>query len=410
MTYWFRVREPLWHWLHERLLWRYALAALEGDAPFELVVAPANEAALLDVLHALGRRVETIGEPDPDPAAAAALVPRRPRCPTTTRSEPPCAASPAACDPDANRRPPPSAADGTRSSTSASRCWRASPRPRIVVLTLPGSYQRIGGAGGTSRDPNLGSVIPKLHEAGLEPIVVGIGMSRKRDEDWSAVESDDRLLPGYLLASRWGRPEDDDRAAAVTRAVIGGVDAMPPVALDLDGLDIRPAFVDRPAVLAGTAHRCRGPPARAGRAADRGAGAGRTADVAGGPPNAVADGRGSGGRADLRAPARDPLPDPPGLPRSPRPAADRAVAHVRLRRLRAARPGGGGVRPGRGDRLGVATARSRRERRATWRRVGRIRRRNARPSAASSVSPMATGCSSCRPSTRRSSVDRTWLT
>ena len=74
--------------------------------------------------------------------------------------------------------------------------------------------------------------------------VVGIGMNRKREEDWSAAESDDRLLPGYLLASRWGRPEDDDRAAAVTRAVLGGVDAMPPVAFDLDGLDIAPAFVD----------------------------------------------------------------------------------------------------------------------------------------------------------------------
>jgi hypothetical protein len=114
-----------------------------------------------------------------------------------------------------------------------------------VVLTLPGSYQRIGGsAGGARRDPNLGSVIPKLREAGFEPIVIGIGMTRKRDEDWATVETDDRLLPGYVLASRWGRPEDDDRAAAVARAVIGGVDAMPPVALDLNGVDIAPAFVD----------------------------------------------------------------------------------------------------------------------------------------------------------------------
>jgi len=72
VTYWFRVREPLWHWLHERLLWRYALAAIDGDAPFEWVAAPANEVALLDVLDALGRRVETIGESEPDPAAATA--------------------------------------------------------------------------------------------------------------------------------------------------------------------------------------------------------------------------------------------------------------------------------------------------------------------------------------------------
>ena len=43
VTYWFRVREPLWHWLHERLMWRYALEAIERDGAFELVAAPAEE-------------------------------------------------------------------------------------------------------------------------------------------------------------------------------------------------------------------------------------------------------------------------------------------------------------------------------------------------------------------------------
>ena len=27
VTYWFRAREDLWHWVHERLLWRHALTA-----------------------------------------------------------------------------------------------------------------------------------------------------------------------------------------------------------------------------------------------------------------------------------------------------------------------------------------------------------------------------------------------
>ena len=109
------------------------------------------------------------------------------------------------------------------------------------MLTLPGSPQRIGGgAGGVRRDPNLGSVIPKLHEAGFEPIVIGIGMSRKFDADWAAVEDDDRLLPGYVLPSRWGRPEDDQRAAAATSSILAALAAMPPVALELDGLDIGP--------------------------------------------------------------------------------------------------------------------------------------------------------------------------
>jgi hypothetical protein len=241
VTYWFRVREPLWHWVHERLLWRYALAAIDGDAPFESVAAPANEVALLDVLDALGRRVETIGEPEPEPAAAARSttspmsdsVPLRTALRGVARRLRPKRETPATAE---RRR---------RDALLDERVAMLArlPAPRVVVLTLPGSYQRIGGAGGTRRDPNLGSVIPMLHGAGLEPIVVGIGMSRKRDEDWAAAEPDDRLLPGSLLASRWGRPEDDDRAAAVARAVIGGVDSLPQVALDLDGLDIGPAFV-----------------------------------------------------------------------------------------------------------------------------------------------------------------------
>ena len=43
VTYWYRVREPLCQWLHQRLTWRYALAAIEGDQPFESVAAPTDE-------------------------------------------------------------------------------------------------------------------------------------------------------------------------------------------------------------------------------------------------------------------------------------------------------------------------------------------------------------------------------
>ena len=85
-------------------------------------------------------------------------------------------------------------------------------------------------------------MIPKLREAGFEPIVIGIGMSRKVDADWAAVEDDDRLLPGYILPSRWGRPEDDQRAAAATGSILAALAAMPTVPLELDGLDIGPTF------------------------------------------------------------------------------------------------------------------------------------------------------------------------
>lgn len=239
VTYWFRIRETLWHWLHERLLWRYTLAVIDGVSPFQSVAAPANEEALLDVVRALGRSIEISDEPGlgPDASAAPTTLPSAADPLLTAlrgvaRRLRPRPDTPAA----AERRRRDALLDGRLASLAAL------PAPRIVVLTLPGSYQRIGGAAGARHDPNLGSVIPRLREAGLEPIVIGIGVSRKRAEDWMAVESDDRLLPAYILASRWGRPEDDQRAAAATRAVLAGLDALPRVALELGGLDIGPAF------------------------------------------------------------------------------------------------------------------------------------------------------------------------
>lgn len=238
VTYWFRIREPLWHWLHERLLWRYTLAVIDGVTPFDSVAAPANEEALLDVVRALGRSIEIGDEPGLGPDASEAPTLPSPADPLLTtlrglaRRMRPRPDTPAA----AERRRRDALLDDRLANLAAL------PAPRIVVLTLPGSYQRIGGAGGARHDPNLGSVIPRLREAGLEPIVIGLGVSRKREEDWAAVASDARLLPGYVLASRWGRPEDDQRAAAATRTVLAGLDALPRIALELDGLDIGPAF------------------------------------------------------------------------------------------------------------------------------------------------------------------------
>jgi hypothetical protein len=120
----------------------------------------------------------------------------------------------------------------------------AGPRPRVVVLALPSSYQRVGGPASTERrDPNLGSVIPALADAGLEPVVIGLGMSRQRDEDLAATELDDRLLPAFYLQSRWARPEDRDRARSISDAALAGIDAVADVPFELDGLDLSIPFV-----------------------------------------------------------------------------------------------------------------------------------------------------------------------
>ena len=116
--------------------------------------------------------------------------------------------------------------------------------PRAIVLTLPSSYQRIGGAeAGRREDPNLGSVIPALTAAGIEPIVVGWGMSSQSDEDWAIVEADDRMLPAFALKGRWGSPEDDGRGATAADAVLRGLDSMIGVPVLLDGLDVGPDFL-----------------------------------------------------------------------------------------------------------------------------------------------------------------------
>ena len=241
VTYWFRVREPLWHWLHERLMWRYAFEAIEGDGAFESVAAPADEVALIDVVRALGRPIEVTGGPESEPAAAAqpmtstatSTAPLRAVVRGVTRRLRPKAESAATIE--LRRR---EAILDERLGAPRGAPLPAHRRPHPAGK-LPAHRCR---ADGDRRDPNLGSVIPKLREAGFEPIVIGIGMSRKLDTDWAPVEDDDRLLPGYVLSSRWGRPEDDQRAAAATSSILAALAAMPTVPLELDGLDIGPTF------------------------------------------------------------------------------------------------------------------------------------------------------------------------
>ena len=71
-TYWFRVRETMWRWLHERLVWLNAFEAL-GVERLEEVVVPPDEDAIADVAAALGATVER-----PAPPAAPRL--RGQRC------------------------------------------------------------------------------------------------------------------------------------------------------------------------------------------------------------------------------------------------------------------------------------------------------------------------------------------
>jgi hypothetical protein len=238
VTYWFRVRESLWHWVHERLLWRYTLAVIDGDAPFGAVSVPWTETALVDAIRALGRPSEVVGEPPEtgvQPRVARSLGVRvRSVLRRVVRRFRPARAATA----DAERR--------GREGYLEERLARliADDRPRVVALTLPRSYQRIGEReGGVRRDPNLGSVIPRLADMGLAPIVIGWDVDPRDPDDRATIEADDRLLPASFVQSRWSRAEDDERANTAVAAVLERLHSVEDIPLDLGGIDLAPGFV-----------------------------------------------------------------------------------------------------------------------------------------------------------------------
>ena len=55
---------------------------------------------------------------------------------------------------------------------------------------------------------------------------------------------DDRLLPQFLLRTRWSRPEDDARAAAATERVAVAIEGAASSPVDLDGLELTRPFID----------------------------------------------------------------------------------------------------------------------------------------------------------------------
>jgi hypothetical protein len=234
VTYWFRMREPLWRWLHERLLWRHTLAALLPGERAVTFSAPAAETALVEVLRILGgaapevRAEVAANGRAPDPAVRGAS--RGPVDRVVRRFE-------------AARRAPELR---RREATLAERVAGLSSgsAPRIIVLTIPATHQRVGASATGPRDPHLGSVIPGLAGVGLEPVLIGMGLDQRDDADWETLEHADHLLPQFLTRTRWSRPEDEAWAAAGVASSGAALDDIGAVALDVDGIDLAPLLVE----------------------------------------------------------------------------------------------------------------------------------------------------------------------
>jgi hypothetical protein len=242
-TYWYRLRETMWRWLHERMLWRLAIADLEGPGAIDEVWLQADEQALADVVQARW-------------PAAVIEVPTAVQPAATFRTPPPSLLGRLArrfAAATSSRPPPASSAAGAvaaerdrREQVLASRAaaLAASIRPRVIVLTNPGTHQRIGAVSGSRQDPLFGAVIPGLAERGYRPVLLATGLDQRRDDDWALIDRDERLLPQYLLATRWSKPEDDARAAAAVASAEAAIHKSRTTQLEVDGLDLYAPFAD----------------------------------------------------------------------------------------------------------------------------------------------------------------------
>jgi len=260
-TYWYRVREDAWRWLHERMLWeRVVTRALDETASASITV-PGDEVPLAEVANAIGRSrgidVVVLAAHGAQPG----IEPRRRAVSTSSDRAGGAAPVPGFAEglrrgsrsllsrgarfarrlvPRAEGRPAPglAPADPSREDVLARRVrdLLADPAGLVLVLTYARLHQQVGARhAGRPEDPNLGPVIRRLGEAGLRPVVVGIGLDLRRDADWRLVEPDARLLPESLLGSRWRRPGEP------------GPEVLEPMrarAREARSVSLRPATVD----------------------------------------------------------------------------------------------------------------------------------------------------------------------
>lgn len=253
--YWFRLRESMWHWVHERLLWSYALIELGvAGTGRSLLVAPASEPALIDVARAMGCAVRA-STPSGAPTATS-LQPRRgtiralvvARLPRFIRR----AYRRVRPEPAALRIRRLEARNKARDALLNERLERIvrEAGDLVLVLSQPQARQAVGSPGHQSSiDPNLGPAVTELVREGLKPLTIGWGIPRDSDEFWPWVESDDRVLPGYFLRRHWGLPEDADRVASTKTKVLRGLGSSR-AALAVAGTDLTGPFAAALADLA----------------------------------------------------------------------------------------------------------------------------------------------------------------
>jgi hypothetical protein len=264
LSLWHGIREQMWRWLHERLLWAYVVEELARDHEVADFRCDPMDTALGQVLAARGHPpAAEATEQAVDPAASETAV----TAPAASRVDRRVLGAMRAVARRARRRarallPSNGAAakPGEDVLDARVRAAAALGDRGVLVLSYVRVAQTVGGSGARRiADPHLDAIVDRLGAVGLVPIVLALGLDRRDPVAQAAVAADERLLPGWLLPTRWGSGGPDlagEEAAGQT--VDDRLAAAPILPLRVAGIDLGPALraeVRRLAMASASAHR-----------------------------------------------------------------------------------------------------------------------------------------------------------
>ncbi len=109
----------------------------------------------------------------------------------------------------------------------------------VLAIVRSLSFHVIGSDADARRtDPYVTPVLDALVEQGVSVISIGLALDFRVDEDWAAIQADDRLLPMSFVSRRSSLPDDDGATRAEIAARLAGI---PAVRIDVEGYDLGPA-------------------------------------------------------------------------------------------------------------------------------------------------------------------------
>jgi RimJ/RimL family protein N-acetyltransferase len=263
VSWWFRQRPFIWYLLHEHRLWlaildelrarEVAVIEIHGDEPGLTATARQLVAVVGNVLDTPPTvRGPTVAPPEPPArspnpfSTAAPFVTRvarhirRRRRPTPTR---PAIETARATASDALL--------ADRMAFLAERVARlaADAGSSVVFVSHPRVFQVVDIAGATELvDPQLTPVRRRLAELAIPVVNIALELDLRRDEHWSQIEADERLVPDSYVRRRW-TVEGIDAGAT---QVVDRLREVREITLDVDGVDFSPILLDRLEQISGS--------------------------------------------------------------------------------------------------------------------------------------------------------------